>query len=50
VHSSPALAGRLALLRFLVWLVVPVNVLGGTFYAYPGLVKKALKALKGKAA
>ena len=50
VHSSPALAGRLALLRFLVWMVVPVNVLGGTFYAYPGLVKKALKALKGKAA
>ena len=50
VHSSSALEGRLALLRFLVWFVIPVNVLGGTFYAYPGLVKKALQAMKGKAA
>lgn len=50
VHSSSALAGRLALLRFLVWFVIPVNVLGGTLYAYPSLVKKALQVMKRKGA
>ena len=47
-YASPELAHHSAVLRALVWFVVPFNVLGGTFYAYPGLVKKALQALKAK--
>lgn len=47
--SLDALADRSLLLRFAVAFVVPFNVLGGTFWAYPAILKKAALALKGKA-
>ena len=51
--SLGALAGRSLLLRSAVAFVVPFNVFGGAFYAYPAILKKAADAFvlpKGKEA
>ena len=42
------LAGRSAVLRALVWFIIPSNGLGGALIAYPGIISKALAALRGK--